>query len=594
MDLTPFPGPPAAPPEVPGFRLYELLGFGAHGEVWRAEDLITGDEVALKIGRRCEPGPDENPYDGGASEGGVGERADRETALLSRIEHPHIVRLRRVVALPDENLALVLDLAAGGSLAALVAARGPLTPQEVVTMAIPIVSALEHLHMSGLTHGDVSPGNLLFAADGCPQLGDLGVARVLGERHEEAWSTPGFTDPRLITAAQAPPVPAEVLQAADLWALAACCWFALTGRAPTQSEVEGQPGVGRQSEVGRQLGVEGQLGVGAQPDVGRQREVEGQSEVEGQRHELQTLLVRSLSADVEDRPDLAEFADLAWRAARPVPIRLERGPGGSGDSRLSSLEMQTTKRVTQTAPVSSTGSWSGSLNGGDVQNAAVAQTRDPRRRTVPASRLLVLLVAIGLVGAVTVGVGWRLLRSPSPGGGSAEVAARAADRGPVAEKARVGGDDGQTKADGAGAEKKRAGKVALRVELAQALAGIGKARAQAFEMVSARQLALANETGSPADRADRALLKRLQTTGYRLEDVAFRIDRVRVLQSKGRTAEVSARVSTAAHRQARIGGDYAAGVPATEPAVMIFTLRAVGEPGEGAGRWRVRDIRAPT
>jgi hypothetical protein len=45
--------------------------------------------------------------------------------VLAAIEHPHLVRLRRVVSLADE-LVLVLDHAAGGSLGALMTARGAL------------------------------------------------------------------------------------------------------------------------------------------------------------------------------------------------------------------------------------------------------------------------------------------------------------------------------------------------------------------------------------------------------------------------------------------------------------------------------------
>ncbi|GAA3625734.1 hypothetical protein GCM10022223_48650 [Kineosporia mesophila] len=547
MDLTPF----AEPPEVPGFRLSVLLGFGAHGEVWRAEDLVLGDEVALKIGRRRDP------VEFGSEQSFSGP--EYETALLSRIEHPHIVRMQRVVVLPDDRLALVLDLAGGGSLAALVAARGPLTPEEVVTVVIPMVSALEHLHRSGLTHGDVSPGNILLAADGCPRLGDLGVARILGERHEDLWGTPGFTDPAAAEAGDGP-VDAAVLRAADVWALAASCWFALTGHSPVHP-----------------------------PEVGSVDTVDPTEPPD----DLRQVLARCLATDPQQRPGLAEFADLAWRAARPAPIRLKSGAGAPP------VQVLTTRRVPP--PRQSV------LGAAKVPLPEVA----PARRTVPMTRLLALLAAVGLLGAVTAGVGRHMLRATGEGpatanGSRPEDTAKApsvrlteaevqqgGSRREGARQERTGQErTGQGEAGPGGA---RQGGIRQRepldVELAEALTRIGRARAQAFEMVSQQKLALADDPGSPAEGADQGLLKRLRRNGYRLEALDYRFGRVEVLTAGDSTAQVRAVVSTTAHRQVRVSGDFSAGVPPAEAAPLVFTLRAVGPAEEGAGRWRVYDIR---
>ncbi|GLY32805.1 serine/threonine-protein kinase [Kineosporia sp. NBRC 101731] len=569
MDLTPF----AEPPEVPGFRLSALLGFGAHGEVWRAEDLVLGDEVALKIGRRRDP------VEFGSEQSFSGP--EYETSLLSRIEHPHIVRMQRVVVLPDDHLALVLDLAAGGSLAALVAARGPLPPEEVVTVLIPMVSALEHLHQSGLTHGDVSPGNILLAADGCPRLGDLGVARMLGERHEDVWGTPGFIDPAVVhTLAGDGPVDAAALRAADVWALAASCWFALTGHPPVHPLAVDSVDSADSADP---------------PD------------------DLFRVLARGLAADPQQRPGLSELADLAWRAARPSPIRLKSGAGAPPVREL------TTRRVPP------------------PRQSARPSVKEPSpevspvRRTVPVTRLLALLAAIGLLGAVTAGVGRHMLRTTGagpvaasgsrsedvaaarsvqvtegeagpgeaglgevrPGGaGSGEVGSGVAGLGEAGPGRAGSGETGSGVAERGenGPGEIRPGEQ-LDVELTEALTRIGRARAQAFEMVSQQKLALADDPGSPAERADQGLLKRLRRNGYRLEALDYRFGRVEVLKVRGSTAQVRAVVSTTAHRQVRVSGGFAAGVPPAEAAPLVFTLRAVGPVQEGAGRWRVHDIR---
>ena len=104
--------PAAEPPVVPGYTLEALLGRGGSGEVWRAVPRRGGAAVAVKVLVAGDP-----------------ERQAREAALLGELDHPHLVRLIEVVHQPRRGgaarVALVLELLAGGSLAALLGPAGP-------------------------------------------------------------------------------------------------------------------------------------------------------------------------------------------------------------------------------------------------------------------------------------------------------------------------------------------------------------------------------------------------------------------------------------------------------------------------------------
>src|SRR5581483_8057481 len=123
-----------------------------------------------------------------------------------------------------DAVVLVLDLAAGGSLAELLAARGRLAPGEVVGALPPVAAAVGYLHEQGVVHGDVSPGNVLFTAGGVPLLADVGVARLTGDT-ADAEATPAYIDPQV--AAGALPGPPS-----DVFMLGALALHALTGAPP--------------------------------------------------------------------------------------------------------------------------------------------------------------------------------------------------------------------------------------------------------------------------------------------------------------------------------------------------------------------------
>src|SRR3954462_6883563 len=200
-----------APPTVPGYTLQELLGRGGSGEVWRAVPRAGGAAGAGKVLVAGDP-----------------ERQGPEAGPLGELGHPHLVRLRDVVHQPrrggEARVALVLDLLSGGSLAALLARRGRLRPGEVVTAIAPVAAALEHAHQRGIVHGDLSPGNIVFTAEGRPVLTDLGVARVLGEAAARE-VTPAYVDPTVARGGAPGP-------ASDVFGLAAAAFHALTGIAP--------------------------------------------------------------------------------------------------------------------------------------------------------------------------------------------------------------------------------------------------------------------------------------------------------------------------------------------------------------------------
>ncbi len=586
MDLTPFHGPPAAAPRVPGFVARTLLGFGTHGEVWLADDLSTGGTVALKIGRR--PAEETSLASGDPPD----RRPEQETALLCRIDHPHIVRLQRVVPLPAGGLAMVLDLAAGGSLASLVAARGRLDPGEVSTLLVPLADALDHLHRRGVVHGDIAPGNVLFTGEGRPQLGDLGAARVLGSRIGGAWATPGFTDPALT---QSDPDELD-LRAADLWGLAAVGWFGLTGR-PPEPTFRADPPTDDAAALGE-------------------------------------LLRHCLTAAPPDRPSLPELADRAWQAARPTPVRLVTGGDlEAGDSGLPPLSSRGTRRVlvvngddpdadsagaeavragqvgTDRVPAGSLTSPTGGRSEADAWPPA--DGGEPAERTGSAhiwnrigatrirsegrshgsGRRSAAVIALVMAGTAVAAVGAAVTIRPDASSATGTAAAGASASGvPGASTAPT--TSGAPA--GSGRTSDPADTAALEAELARALIAIGRSRAAAFGRASARFLAAANVTGSPADAQDVRLVQRLRSQGYRLHGVRFEISGVQVLRRRGEQVDVRAVVTTSAHRQVRIGSGVAISVPEDGPRAVVLTVAPVDLNRSGPGRWRVRSVQAPS
>ncbi len=194
---------------LPGYRVEELIGAGSSGEVWRARVISTGVPVALKriwLSERAQR-----------------EAALSEAAMLSALDHPHLMKLHEVRPV-DDAIVLVLDLAAAGSLASLLARRGRLTVGETVTALAPIGGALAYAHNAGVVHGDVSSANILFTEVGLPLLADLGVARLLGDA-ATVRTTPSYADPAV--AGGRMPAPSS-----DVFMLGAVALHALTGAPP--------------------------------------------------------------------------------------------------------------------------------------------------------------------------------------------------------------------------------------------------------------------------------------------------------------------------------------------------------------------------
>ena len=271
--------------KISGYVAEELLGYGAGGQVWRGRTSRSGHPVALKridcadLSRR--------------------RAAQAEAALLSALEHPHLVRLHELV--PDGHaLVLVLDLADGGSLADLLARRDRLTPGEVVTALSPVAAALAYAHDEGVTHCDVSAANVLFTAAGEPLLADLGVARLLGDA-SPPHATLAYLDPAV--AAGAPPGPPS-----DVFALAGVALHALSGApvwtGPSPEVLVAQAASGEILDLDERL-----AGVpAAVADVVR----------------------RGLSVEPYARGTAGEFALDLRHAAHPTPVELDAGRGRLG------------------------------------------------------------------------------------------------------------------------------------------------------------------------------------------------------------------------------------------------------------------------
>ncbi len=147
------------------YRLLDLLGAGAMGEVHRAYDTGTDRLVAVKVLAR--------EY---AHDAVYRKRFQREAQVAARLAEPHIVPIHDFGEI-DGRLYLDMRLVQAPNLAELLAERDRLDPGEAVEVIAQIAAALDAAHAEGLVHRDVKPSNILVTAEGFAYLIDFGIAR---------------------------------------------------------------------------------------------------------------------------------------------------------------------------------------------------------------------------------------------------------------------------------------------------------------------------------------------------------------------------------------------------------------------------------
>ncbi len=148
------------------YRLIEKIGMGGMAIVYRAVDLRTGHNVAVKVLR-----PEYNEDREFIS------RFQREAEAASKMTHHNIVNLLDV-GMDGENRYLVMEYVQGKTLKAVIQERGKLSAPLACQIAIRILSALEHAHRNGIVHRDIKPQNILVHEDGHIKVADFGIARI--------------------------------------------------------------------------------------------------------------------------------------------------------------------------------------------------------------------------------------------------------------------------------------------------------------------------------------------------------------------------------------------------------------------------------
>src|ERR1700746_1221001 len=150
------------------YRLVELLGAGARGEVWRAHDTDTDRIVAIKV----------LPANFSDNED-FKQRFRREAHAAARLNTPHVIPIHHYGEI-DGRLYVDMRLIEGRDLQT-VLADGPLEPARAVRIIEGVAKALHAAHEVGLLHRDVKPSNILLDRDDFAYLIEFCIARALDE-----------------------------------------------------------------------------------------------------------------------------------------------------------------------------------------------------------------------------------------------------------------------------------------------------------------------------------------------------------------------------------------------------------------------------
>ena len=259
---------PQTAPNVEGYRIVSRLGEGGMGTVWRAVQLSTRREVALKILAA-----------GTFASHRARVRFEREVELAASLEHRNIARIYDS-GLQQGACYYAMELVDGVPLDEFAKAH-QLTQRQILGLLRRVCRGVQHAHQHGVIHRDLKPSNILVGRDAQPRVVDFGLAKLSEEggvevtQAGEVAGTPAYMAPE-----QAAGKVGAISTRTDVYALGVILYRLLTGYSPHDLS-------GTRYEVFRRI---------AEEEVIRPREARASIDAD-----LEALLLKALAKDPELR-----------------------------------------------------------------------------------------------------------------------------------------------------------------------------------------------------------------------------------------------------------------------------------------------------
>ena len=199
------------------FKIFDKIGAGGMGVVYKAQDVTLDRIVALKS---VLPG-----NVGVAGSDGIAQLI-QEAKTASTLDHPNICTIHEVFQTNEGQVFIAMAYYEGETVAHKLR-YGPLPVAHALPIAIDVASGLAKAHRYGIIHRDIKPSNIVVTIDGIAKILDFGIAKLISSASgmDAGVGTLAYMSPEQLRGEM-------VDQRADIWAWAVVLFEMLTGRTP--------------------------------------------------------------------------------------------------------------------------------------------------------------------------------------------------------------------------------------------------------------------------------------------------------------------------------------------------------------------------